>query len=269
MNKPFLKKVVVITGASSGIGRATALEFLKQGAHVVNLDLTPIPTGLQTTREQKFIQITVDVSDYEAVKKAAKQAGEKFGHVDYLVNNAGIKINDRGHILTMPIEHLRKIMDVNFWGYVHCARAFKKYLRDGKSRIVNVGSAQSFSVHAPGTTYQASKAATLGLTRALMLELTRHHINVNTVCPGAIATKGMGDGRTKDDPCALLGYRKMIPMGRRGHPKEVAGVILFLCSEAASYVNGTSIVVDGGWSVNITPPNGVVPARVADDPDAP
>ncbi|MDE1861087.1 MAG: SDR family oxidoreductase, partial [Candidatus Micrarchaeota archaeon] len=128
------------------------------------------------------------------------------------------------------------------------------YGNQNGGRIVNITSIQGIAALRPGTSYQATKAGIIGLTIATAIELAEHGINVNAIAPGAIATEGMGKMRFDDSGASALdAYRKRIPLGRRGNAFEVAGPVLFLCSERSTYITGEVLRVDGGWLANATP----------------
>lgn len=260
----FHGKVVVVTGGRSGIGNATAFAFVKCGAKVVVLD---IDASKAESFDEKMLYMAVDVAVENEVKKAVSGALEKLGadSVHILVNNAGIEFNNVGNLIDMPIDKLRRIIDVNLYGYINCARVVVPYMRKG-GRIVNVSSIQGLAAHLPGTSYQVSKSGILGFTHALAVELASRGINVNAVAPGAIATEGMGAVRSNESD-VVDPYRRRIPLGRRGWSEEIAGPILFLCSDLASYITGTTIVVDGGYTTNITPDFGGSVQVVENDPD--
>lgn len=254
----FTDKVAVVTGAGSGIGRATAYAFGKYGASVVVVDINS-ETGSAvsralTGRDYKNVFIETDVSDLHATDEMAKRVIENFGKVDILVNNAGIEFNNVGNIITMPYEKMDRILKVNLYGYIHCARSLVPYMMGRKEggRIVNVTSVQGLAVESPGTSYQVSKSGIIGLTHALADSLAEYGITVNAVAPGAIATEGMGAVRAGEES-SVEPYKRKALLGRRGHPEEVANVILFLCSDLASYMTGETVVVDGGFLRNLKP----------------
>lgn len=259
--------VCVVTGASSGIGKATAQMFLEAGAHVALVDIDPVGTeALVAESNGKALFMQTDVSDPDAAARATSTTLERFQKIDILVNCAGIEYNDRGNLLEMPYDDLKRILDVNMMGYIHMARSVVSNMSDG-GRVINVSSIQGLAAHHPGTSYQIAKSAILGLTHSLAIELAPREITVNTVAPGAIRTEGMGAVRIGDNTL-LDSYRRRIPAGRRGTSTEVAGAILFLVSDLAQYITGTTLVVDGGYLIKLSPnAEGDLIPRHVHDPD--
>lgn len=268
-NLDFSGKVVIVTGAASGIGKATSLAFIERGAKVALVDINR-DKGLRLSKainrtNGTSIFIESDTAQLSDIDNMIKVVMKKLGCPDILVNNAGIEFNDRGNLVDMPYTDLKHILDVNLYGYIHCVRSIVPYMPSG-AKIVNVSSVQGLAVDPPGTSYQVSKSAIFGLTRVLAIELASKGINVNAVAPGGIATEGMGAMRTgKSD--ILDCYRRRTPQGRRGWPEEVAGPILFLCSSLASYITGTTLVIDGGYLINLAPDTGGLVLHLPNDPD--
>lgn len=256
----FKDKTAVVTGGGSGIGKATALAFAEAGANVLILDINEKAAQAVVNQHSNIKFALVDVSDALMVASVAA----KIGAVDILVSNAGIEFNNDGSVLTMSSNKLHRILDVNLWGAVHCARAFVPEMPKG-GKVVMVSSLQAFMACHPGTSYQASKAALIGLGQALAIEVARKGINVNVVCPGGVATEGMGAVRAGDS--GIDDFRRNCPLGRRATPDEIAKPIMFLCSEWASYITGSAMIVDGGHSAMGMPYAGPV-VRVEGDPDA-
>ncbi len=254
-NKDFEGKIAIVTGASSGIGKAVKEALLFHGAKVFNLDI-------------KDTDYKTDVSDSDQVKKIIEKIVKEHGAPTFLVNNAGIEYNNDGNIVTMPRDKRKRILDVNLGGYMNMVDAVVPYMektRDG--RIVNISSVQATQSCLPGTMYQVTKEAILGLTRVLTLEYAKKGIRVNTVSPGGIKTEGMGNVRIEDNPAALDNLIKSTPLGRRGHAEEVANAVLFLLSSGASYINGANLVVDGGMLNTLVGDMGLPEEPVKDDPD--
>lgn len=273
----FKDKVVVVTGAASGIGKATARAFAENGASVAVVDINrekgEIFARYLRGGGYESIFVRTDVSKPYQTDKMAEKIFRTWGKIDILVNNAGIEFNDKGNIINMPFKYLKRTLDVNLYGYMNCARSvvpdMQKRRQGGK--IVNVSSLQGLGSDFPGTSYQVSKAGILGLTRALALELAKYKINVNAVAPGAIATEGMGAMRG-DEAGSLNPYKRRIPWGVRGRPEDVAGPIMFLCSEHSRYMTGSVLTIDGGFLINLRPSELNSDPKLhpvsADDPDA-
>ena len=267
----FNSKVAVVTGAGSGIGKATAQMFAEHGAKVALIDIAR-KSGEAVTKSINInggdaIFIKADIANRVEVEKAAKIVLRKFERADILINNAGIEYNNIGNIVNMPYEKMKRIMDVNLLGAIHCVRSFTPIMIENHwGRIVNISSVQGIGAIFPGTSYQVTKTGVVGLTHSLAIELALHGINVNAVAPGAIATEGMGV--VKPGSKIIEAFRQKIPIGRRGNPYEIAGPILFLCSEYSTYITGTVLLVDGGYIANITP-EGVRPKvqKQKNDPD--
>lgn len=242
----FRDKIVVVTGGASGIGKATALAFAEHGARVAVLDVDEKPGSSFADDKREIDCFRADVSNPSDMQAVADELRTRYGRpVDILVSNAGIEDNRSGNLLTMPDPVLRKIVEVNLFGGINTARAFAPTMPDG-SKIVFVSSLQAFMVSLPGTSYQASKAGLIGVAKALAVELGPRRINVNVICPGGVATEGMGAVRSGEG--GLDEFRRHTPLGRRARSEEIAYPILFLCSEWASYMTGQIVQVDGGKS---------------------
>ena len=251
----FENQVVAISGAASGIGRTTAIEFAKRGAAVSLLDISGTVRGVVDeilTFGGRATQTIGDVSQATVVDEFHTNTLRVFGHVNHLINNAGIDITDRGNLIKMPWGDVERIIQVNLFGYMHCCRAFIPSMPKG-GRVVNVSSVQAFTAHRPCTSYQASKGAIVSMTQSLAVEYGPRGINVNAVAPGAIAIEGVGNNTRAIEPKIGKAYNERIPLGRRGKTEEIAWPILFLCSPWAAYINGTCLVIDGGYTIDITP----------------
>lgn len=258
-NIRFSGKTVVVTGGGSGIGRATAIAFAEHGAMTFVVDISA-EAGARVVEEHSNLCFRQgDVSRLEEIEAVRESIGEP---VDILVSNAGIEYNDVGNLLTMPVDKLQRILGVNLMGAINCARVFMPTMPRG-GKVVFVSSLQAFAACLPGTSYQASKGALISLTKALAIEVALNGINVNVICPGGVATEGMGAVRAGDS--GLDDFRRLNPMGRRAWPEEIAYPILFLCSEWASYMTGQILQVDGGMSAVGMPRPTLVP--VENDPD--
>ncbi|MDO8492450.1 MAG: SDR family oxidoreductase [bacterium] len=267
----FEGKNVVVTGGCSGIGKATAIAFAEHGAKVFILDVNEEAGSKIALSGSNVHFIRTDVSKPEEVEAAYREIGSP---VDILISNAGIEFNDVGNLVNMPMDKLMRIIEVNYFGAIHCVRTFMSDMPQG-GKVVFVSSQQAFSACLPGTSYQSTKNALIGLMRALAIEYARKGINVNAICPGGVATEGMGGARSASmeggasagENEGLTAFRRLCPMGRRAWPREIALPILFLCSPWASYMTGQILHVDGGMSSVGMPRLGEVPL-VDNDPDA-
>jgi NAD(P)-dependent dehydrogenase (short-subunit alcohol dehydrogenase family) len=250
-------KVALITGASSGIGRATAELFAKCGAQVVlaarrEYELAAVAAGIEEDGSEASYVVT-DVARASDVERMVDHAIETFGRLDYAVNNAGVE-GEFPAITEMSEEEWDRVLDINLKGSFLClkheARAMLATGHGGA--IVNVGSVNSFLGFAGGGAYTASKHGLVGLTTSVSAELAPQGIRVNIVCPGVIDTpmhrrlrKDIGDAIYDDVLLPTVHAR------RAGRPEEIAASIVFLCSDDASYITGTTLTPDGGFTLTI------------------
>ncbi|MFV0393474.1 MAG: SDR family NAD(P)-dependent oxidoreductase, partial [Coprobacillaceae bacterium] len=248
-------KVAVVTGASSGLGKDAAIAYAKAGANVVLLArrLDRLEEVASEIRKigRDVLPIKVDVSDEENVKNAIKEAYHHFGHLDILLNNAGVAV--RGGVDTLSVEDFDKSMDVNVKGIFLVSKYVIPYMKDNSyGRIVNIASINAviadkndvFIRHA----YNASKAAVLGLTKGMAASYGRYNITVNAIGPGLFESEMTSETLFKSEDFLNL-YNGLNPMSRPGKQGELNGTILYFSSDASSYVNGQFIVVDGGMSI--------------------
>jgi 2-keto-3-deoxy-L-fuconate dehydrogenase len=241
--KPFSGLAAVVTGAASGIGKATAARLARYGASVAGLDVEP-RTGTESN-----LTLRADVTDQGSVDAAIEAAMREFGRLDILVNNAGV--GAVGRVEDNDDEEWHRVFDVNVVGMVRMARAALPHLRTSKSgAIVNVSSVAATVGLPERACYGVSKGAVLSLTLAMAADLLGDGIRVNCVCPGTIDTPWVGRLlQDAPDPAARradLAARQ--PLGRLGTPEEVADAILYLAAPSASFVTGTALTVDGGLS---------------------
>ena len=237
-------RVAIVTGGSSGLGKATILKFASLGAIVINWDIN-IERGEQlkaelTDKGVKADFYQVNTSDFESVEKTAHAIIAKYGQIDILVNNAGITTHKS--ILDTSVADYRKILEINQVSVFLGMKAVIPTMKAAKQgSIINISSINGLVGGAIG--YTDSKFAVRGMTKAAALECAPHGIRVNSIHPGVIATPMIMQGDTKD---AVEAFAKTIPMRRVAQPEEVSGMVLFLASDDSSYSTGSEFVVDGG-----------------------
>ena len=244
-------KVAIITGAASGIGRATALLFSEEGAKVVVCDVDA-ERGVKVRDEivergGDAIFVRADVTKAEDVRRLVKETVKKYGRIDVLVNNAGIA--SIGTVLDVPEEEWDRVLAVNLKGPFLCSKyVVPEMIKAGGGVIVNVASVLGLVGSRGEAAYCASKGGLVALTRAMALDFAEHNIRVNCVCPGSVETpmrehvlakKAKKESRSTGEA--------EIPLGRVARPEEIARAILFLASDDSSYATGSILVVDGGW----------------------
>lgn len=249
--KTFQDKVVLITGGTSGIGRATALAFAAEGAKVVvagrreNEGAESVALVEQAGGQGLFVR--ADVSVEEDVASMVAQTIEAFGRLDFAFNNAGV-FPEPGPLTEVTTETIDRILAVNVRGVALCMKhEIPAILRSGGGGIVNTASFLGIRPF-PGTAiYNASKSAVIGLTRSAAVEFASQGVRVNVVCPGVIETAMNETIRAEESGRDFL--NGLQPMQRIGLPGEVAGAVLYLCSPSARFVTGTTLSVDGGITV--------------------
>ena len=249
----FTDRVVIVTGAGSGIGEATARRFSLEGARVVlagdtRAKLDAVAAGLPP--ERTLVQPT-DVADYAQVEALVRATIEHFGALHVLVGNAGIAVE--GKASDGSLEDWARVMAVNAGGVFHGAKAAMPHLIASRGCIVHTASVSGLGGDWAMGFYNASKGAIVNLTRSLALDHGADGVRVNAVCPTFIRTPMTADMQEKDD--LLAKFRERIPMGRPGEAHEVAAVIAFLASDDASFVNGVMLPVDGGLGASNGQPN--------------
>lgn len=257
MNMKLQNRSVVITGSGSGIGRACAIEFAKVGASIVVADIN-LDAAEETVRqifasEGKGFAYQTDVSNPESVIGLVQATIKKYGKIDSLVNDAAIQVNKT--IADTSFEEWNAQMSVNVGGVFLCSKFFLPHLKATKGCIVNMSSVNGYFVEPSCAGYCATKAAIIGLTKAMAIDHGHDGIRVNCICPGYIDA-GLAEGyfQSQPDPAqARVDAGKLHALWRIGRPEEVAKVAIFLASDDASFVTGSAYVVDGGFGSGIPP----------------
>ncbi|UXN57751.1 SDR family NAD(P)-dependent oxidoreductase [Phyllobacterium zundukense] len=245
-------KTVLVTGAGGGIGGAIVQAFLASGANVVATDanIDHLNASLSGTSSDRLLTLQVDVTSEEAISAALDAAIDKFGSIDVLVNNAGIKSGES--LLQGDKGKIDRTMEINTSAVLSCSKvAVSKFPQQSGGRIINIGSSLSsqgavFNYQAGGADYCLSKAVVHDITKLLAYECAPRKINVNAIAPGIIDTPM--HGRPREETEARHAGR--IPMGRVGTPEDIAGLAVFLATPAADYITGQVIHVNGGMLMN-------------------
>ena len=238
-------KVAIITGGAQGIGKSTTEKFLNEGASVAIWDIDD-KKGNNFCNELKSKGFNVEffkvnVANFDDVKKNVEKVVEKFGTIDILVNNAGITRD--ATLKKMTPEQWQQVIDVNLTGVFNCTQLVSQVmLEKGYGKIINASSVVGLYGNFGQTNYVATKSGVIGMTKVWARELGRKGINVNAIAPGFIATEMVQAMPEK----VIQVMEEKTPLGRLGKPEDIANAYLFLASEEASFINGTTLSVDGG-----------------------
>jgi len=238
----FTGKAVVITGAASGIGAATAKRLAAEGGRLVLSDLNQ-GAGESLARELDAVFVPVDVSDPQQIEALMQTAVDRFGQLNVVFNNAGI--GSYGKAPDLDIETWKRVIEVDLHAVFYgCKFAVPHLRRAGGGAIVNTASISGLFGDYGLLAYNAAKGGVVNLTRAVAIDHARENIRVNCVCPGPIETPLLQP--VLGLPSAVEQYQELVPMARVGRPEEIAAVVAFLASDDASYMTGSAVVVDGG-----------------------
>lgn len=246
-------KIVVITGGGSGIGKATARLFGKHGAHVVVSDINQ--DSAQRVAEEillddgKAVAHKIDVTDYGQVEQLINTTIEKYGHLDIMVNNAGIGGKNQAKTADHTLNDWHDVIAVNQTGVFYCMKlALSIMAKQGHGNIVNVASLAGLKPSGNNLSYSASKFAVVGMTKSAALEYGRRNIRINAVCPG-FTESALLDQLLSVSPEMGDKLKRFIPMGRFGKADEIAEAICWLASDNSKFVTGQTITLDGGNSL--------------------
>ncbi len=240
------QRIAIVTGAGQGIGRAIALGLAREGARVAIADVNEecansVKNEIEAAGGRALV-IRTDVSNEDSVQAMVERSLQEFGRVDILVNNAGI-------FPTSPVEEMSeedwdRVIGTNLVGAFLCSRAVvAKFLEQGSGRIISLTSGRAFQGAKNGAHYAASKAGIIGFSKSLALELAPHGITVNVICPGITDTAQPRGHQTEEQ---IYAQAQRIPLGRIGQPEDLVGPAVFLASDAAAFITGQTIMVNGG-----------------------
>lgn len=241
-------KVAIVTGAGTGIGRAISFLFAREGAKVA---VTDIDVGAAEATVAEIVEtggsalaIEADVTEAVGVENMMRATVTTYGHLDVLINNAGVGTD--GDVVELPEKEWQRILDVNLKGvFLCCKYAIPAMKKSGGGSIVNIASTAAFVGGSVSCVYPASKAGVVALSKSTALRYAHNNIRVNCVCPGHVDTALT---YTLKDPKVKAALIRKYPLGRLGAPEEIANAVLFLASDEASFITGTELIVDGGYT---------------------
>jgi len=246
-------KVVVVTGGATGIGFATAKVFVERGARVViaQRDVQRGSDAIQRLKPAKVLSMELDIRDRAAVDRCVAYVIERLGGIDVLVNNASVTGGSAlAPFVDSSFELIDRVVDTNLKGTIYCSQAVARHMIHSKraGSIIHVSSVGAYAAQENASLYCATKAAQVMLTQGMAIELAAYGIRVNCVAPGDIQTETSADVVAEIKQSGASGrFLRFNPIGRRGDPEEVGRAIAFLASDDASFVTGTTLLVDGGF----------------------
>lgn len=244
-------RVAIVTGAGQGIGRGVALCLARAGARIVVNDTAPdrIAQTVAAVEEigTQALGVQTNVTQASEVERLVQETLSRFGKIDILVNNAGVVVVKS--ITDQTEADWDKVLNVNLKGvFLCCHRVVQEMIKQKQGAIVNIASIAAFHYTVPHIPYAASKAGVVALTRDLAYEVARHGIRVNAIAPGPIETPMMSNALT---PQQKEGYAKQVPLGRLGQPHDIGNAVVFLVSDEASFITGTTLPVSGGTDLRV------------------
>jgi 3-oxoacyl-[acyl-carrier protein] reductase len=240
------KRIAIVTGAGQGIGRAIARGFAREGAKITIADMNEkCADAVKNEIEAEggiALVVRTDVSDENSVKTMVEKSLEEFQRLDILVNNAGIF--PTSSVEEMSEEDWDRVIDTNLMGTFLCTRAVvAEFLKQGTGRIISITSGRAFQGAKNGAHYAASKAGIIGFSKSLALEIAQQGITANVICPGITDTAQPRGHQTEEQ---IYAQGQKIPLGRIGQPEDLVGPAIFLASDAASFITGQTLLVNGG-----------------------
>ena len=246
------QRVAIVTGSTKGIGRAIAKLFSKSGAAVVitgrnGIEVQNVVNDIQKESKIEHLGLKVDITSSDEVRKLIHETNEKYGRTDILINNAGYPISYNyweARFDETSDENLEKVLDVDTKGTFRCCReVLPIMIKQRHGVIINISSTPAISGYVKGAPYTVAKAANLGITKHIAAEYGKYNIRCNAIAPGTIATQRNWEMLPAEEKTKLV---SSIPLGRAGQPGDIAGVALMLACDFCSFVNGQTVIVDGG-----------------------